>query len=92
MIALLLDQGDPGLLPVVEMLALQGLAATSISGSRVQEASLHTNLAAVARARENHPQETGHLQRAHALLGPAHPVAEQAATRLTELGEPCVSS
>lgn len=72
-------------LAVVEMLILQGIAATRIAGSRVQEASLYLNLATLARIRQDTQQEIDHLHQAQSLVEPAHSVAEQAKTRLVEL-------
>ncbi|GAB3724340.1 hypothetical protein [Nocardiopsis nanhaiensis] len=88
MIALLLDRNDPGQLPVVEMVALQALAAARICGSLVQEASVHLDLAALARARGQTAEEIGHLQRAHHRVPSQHPVAQKAAAQLAELGAP----
>lgn len=85
MINLLLGQAGEADLLVMEMLIFQALATTHITGSRVQAASLYVNLADIARVRHDRPQETGHLQRAHGLLDPAHPVAKQADARLAEL-------
>ena len=86
MITLLLNEEDPALLPVAELLALEGLASTLVSGSLHQRASLYMELATIARTRTDRSQEIDYLQRAHALLSPGHPVVEQAAARLAEIG------
>ncbi|USY20706.1 tetratricopeptide repeat protein [Nocardiopsis exhalans] len=87
MIGLLLDQDDSALLPVVEVLALQGLASTQVTDSHVQEASLHLELAKLARVRQERASEISHLQQAVRPLHPGHPVVDQATARLSELGE-----
>ncbi|MGW8439109.1 hypothetical protein ACWGKS_28535, partial [Nocardiopsis sp. NPDC055879] len=49
MIALLLNEEAPALLPVAELLALEGLASTLVSGSLHQRASLYMELATITR-------------------------------------------
>lgn len=87
LINLLLSQGAAADLLVAEMLTLQALATTQITGSRVQTASLYVNLADLARVREDQSLEISHLHQAVQSLQPGHPVADQAAARLSELGE-----